>query len=74
MSRAILGRRSQGIIVRVDPVVRPEAPRALPDIFSRTVEISHNSTFWLEIGAIAVLLRFVDEGRSPFKRLRLHII
>ena len=62
------------IIVRVDPVNRPEAPRTVRDISNRTVEISHNSTFWLEIGAIAVVLRFVDEGRSPFRRLRFHII
>jgi NTE family protein len=62
------------IIVRVDPVNRPEAPHSLRDIYSRTVEISHNSTFWLEMGAIAVVLRFVDEGRSPFRRLRFHII
>jgi len=62
------------IIVRVDPVNRPEVPLTLGDISNRTVEISHNSTFWLEIGAIAVMLRFVDEGRSPFRRLRFHII
>jgi NTE family protein len=62
------------IIVRVDPVNRPEAPRSLRDILNRTVEISHNSTFWLELGAIAVVLRFVDEARSPFKRVRFHII
>jgi hypothetical protein len=42
--------------------------------FSRTVEISHNSTFWLELGAIAVVLRFVDEARSPFGHARFHII
>jgi NTE family protein len=62
------------IIVRVDPVNRSEAPRSLPDILDRTVEISHNSTFWLELGAIAVVLRFVDEARSPFGRVRFHII
>lgn len=62
------------IIVRIDPVNRREAPRNARDIFNRTVEISHNSTFWLEIGAIAVVLRFADEGRSPFRRLRFHII
>jgi NTE family protein len=44
------------IIVRVDPVNRPEAPRSLHDILNRTVEISHNSTFWLELGALAVVL------------------
>jgi NTE family protein len=62
------------IIVRVDPVKRAEAPRTSRDIFNRTVEISHNSTFWLELGALAVVLRFVEERRSPFRRLRFHII
>jgi NTE family protein len=62
------------IIVRVDPVNRPEAPRSLRDILNRTVEISHNSTFWLELGAIAVVQRFVDQARSPFGRVRFHII
>jgi NTE family protein len=62
------------IIVRVDPVNRPEAPRSLGSIFNRTVEISNNSTFWLELGALAVVLRFVDDSRSPFRRIRFHII
>jgi hypothetical protein len=29
---------------------------------------------WFELGAIAVVLRFVDEVRSPFGRARFHII
>ena len=33
------------IIVRIDPVNRPEAPRNARDILNRTIEISHNSTF-----------------------------
>ena len=57
------------IIVRVDPVNRPEAPRSLRDILNRTVEISHNSTFWLELGAIAVVQHFVDQAQSPFGRV-----
>jgi len=72
----LLTKRPDGdlIIVRVDPVNRPEAPRSQRDILNRTVEISHNSTFWLELGAIAVVLRFLDEARSPFRRVRFHII
>jgi NTE family protein len=62
------------IIIRVDPINRPEAPRTIQDVLNRTVEISNNSTFWLEIGAIAVVLRFVDESRSPFGRIRFHIV
>ena len=61
------------IVVRVDPVNRPDAPRSVRDIYNRTVEISHNATFWLELGALAVVLRFVDEGRSPFGRIRFHV-
>jgi NTE family protein len=62
------------IIVRVDPVNRPEAPRSLPDILHRTLEISQNSTLWLELGALAVVLRFVDERRSPFRPIRFHVV
>jgi NTE family protein len=62
------------IIVRVDPAKRPAVPRSLHDILNRTVEISHNSTFWLEIGALAVVFRFVDEDRSPFGYVRFHVI
>ena len=62
------------IIVRVDPVNRSEAPRSVRDIYNRSVEISHNATFWLELGALAVVLRFVDEGRSPFGRVRFHVM
>jgi NTE family protein len=40
------------IIIRVDPVSRREAPRTMRDIFDRTVEISQNSTFWLELSAV----------------------
>jgi len=62
------------IIVRVDPVNRPEAPRSLPDILNRTVEISHNSTFWLELATIAIVQRFVDDALSPFGHDRFHIV
>ena len=35
---------------------------------------SRFATFWLELGALAVVLRFVDEGRSPFGRVRFHVM
>jgi NTE family protein len=63
------------IIVRVDPINRAEAPRRMRDIFDRTVEISQNSAFWLELSALAVVLRFVDEGLldpARFGRIRFH--
>ena len=47
------------IIVRVDPVNRPEAPRSVRDIYNRSVEISHNATgFWLELGALCGRVAF----------------
>jgi hypothetical protein len=60
----------------VDPVNRPEASRSLRDILNRTVEISHNPTFWLELGAIAEIvhvqtgvLRLVDKAWSSGDRV-----
>lgn len=64
-------------MLRVDPVNRPEVPRSLHDIFDRSTEIAFNSTFWLELGVLAIVLRFVEEGlldRARFGRIRFHTI
>jgi NTE family protein len=50
------------IIVRIDPVVRKETPRTPHQILDRMIEISFNSTFWLELQALAVIVKFRDEG------------
>jgi NTE family protein len=65
------------IIIRIDPVSREEIPRSIGDIFHRTVEISFNSTFWLELSMLAVISSFVDEGLldpARFGRIRIHRI
>lgn len=65
------------IIVRVDPIHRAQAPRSIHDINDRVREIGFNSTFWLELSAIAVLLKLVDDGhldRERFGRFRFHAI
>ncbi len=65
------------IVVRIDPIRREGVPRSMRDIQDRLIEISFNSTFWLELSAIGVLLKFVDEGlldRARFDRLHFHII
>jgi NTE family protein len=65
------------IMVRVAPVSRPEVPRSLHDIFDRSTEIGFNSTFWLELGALAIVLRLVERGlldRARFGRIRFHAI
>ena len=65
------------IIVRVDPIIRPETPRSKSDILDRTVEIGFNTAFGLELSALATVLRFIDEGlldRPRFGRIRFHTI
>ncbi len=49
------------IIVRIDPIVRKETPRTQNQILDRMIEISFNSTFFLELGAIALVLKLQDE-------------
>ena len=65
------------IMVRVDPVSRPEVPRSLHDILDRSTEVGFNSTFWLELGVLAAVLRLVEQGlldRARFGRIRFHDI
>jgi NTE family protein len=50
------------IIIGINPLVRNETPRHAREIINRVNEISFNSTFWLELTAIAVILEMVDEG------------
>jgi NTE family protein len=65
------------MIVRVDPVNRADTPRSAHDIQDRLREIGFNSTFWLELSAVALILKLVDEGflpRERFGRFRFHAI
>jgi NTE family protein len=65
------------IMVRIDPISRPDAPRSLHDIFDRLTEIGFNSTFWLELGVLAALLRLAERGlldRTRLGGLRFHDI
>jgi NTE family protein len=65
------------IMIRVDPVSRPEIPRSLHDIFERSTEIGFNSTLWMEIGVLAAVLRLAEEGlldRGRFGRILFHDI
>jgi len=65
------------IIVRTDPINRPDTPRSLHDIYSRSTEISQNSAFWLELAAVAAVERFVEKGlldRPQFSLIRFHVI
>ncbi len=65
------------IIVRIDPIIRNEMPRTARDIHDRVTELSFNTTFWLELSAIAVILSLVEEGeldRERFGRILFHAI
>jgi NTE family protein len=65
------------IIVRIDPVIRKEMPSSARDIHDRVTELSFNTTFWMELSAIAAVLQLVEEGeldRERFGRLFFHAI
>jgi NTE family protein len=69
--------RFDAIFVRVDPIRRSGTPRTPGEIQDRVREVGFNSTLMLEIGMIAVLLKFVEEGvldRERFGRARFHSI
>lgn len=69
--------KSDMIVVRIDPIMRGDVPRTVRGIHDRVLEISFNSTCWLELSVIGGLLRFVDEGLLPrerFGRFNFHAI
>jgi len=63
------------IVVRIDPVHRDAVPRKPVEIVERMLEISFNSTFWLEFSALGFLSKLIDEGhldRERFGRFLFH--
>ena len=60
------------MIIGINPQVRADVPRSAREIISRIDEISFNSTFLLELGAIAFIERLLKSGaaheelRMPF--------
>jgi NTE family protein len=63
------------IFVRIDPINHGDTPHTVREINDRITEIIFNSTLLLELGAIAMLLRFVDDGlldRERFGRVNFH--
>ncbi len=65
------------IVVRIDPMIRVVRPRTPHEIQDRVTELSFNTTFWLEIGALAALLKLKDAGlldHERFGRILFHMI
>jgi NTE family protein len=64
-------------LVTINPLVRKETPRSARAIIDRATEISFNSTFWLELTAIAAFAKFRSDGvidPSGFRRNFFHRI
>jgi NTE family protein len=65
------------LVVRVDPVIRALTPGTPSEIYDRTIEISFNTTFWMELQLLGIMQTFVDIGlleRKRFNRIRFHML
>lgn len=62
------------IVVGINPLMRMDVPRTARDIINRVDEISFNSTFMLELAAIAFVEDLVALGiaQDRFRRLFVH--
>ena len=65
------------MLVKINPLVRPETPDTPMEIGDRVNEITFNAGLVSEMRAIAFVRRLLDEGRielGHYKGLRLHMI
>jgi NTE family protein len=65
------------LLVAVNPVERPGAPRSAREIIDRLNEVSFNATLLKELRMIAVLRQVVDAGTSEgalWAGMRIHLI
>ena len=65
------------LLVRINPLLRPQAPRTADDIADRVGEITFNAGLVSELRAIAFVQKLVEEGRvdpGHYKNLRLHLV
>jgi NTE family protein len=65
------------VVLRIDPIIRTELPRSPRDIHDRMVELSFNTTFWMEMSYLGLILSLVEDGeldRERFGRFFFHFI
>ena len=65
------------LLVRINPLVRPDLPDTPAEITDRVNEIGFNATLLGELRAIAFIQKLVAEGRidpKEYKNLRLHMV
>jgi NTE family protein len=62
------------IVVGINPMLRTAVPRTARGIIDRVDEISFNSTFMLELGAIAFVEHLIKSSavQAPFRLLHVH--
>jgi NTE family protein len=65
------------LLVKINPLVRPDTPHSADEIADRVNEITFNAGLVAEMRAIGFVQRLVQEGRlneGEYKDLRLHMI
>ena len=65
------------LLVRINPLIRPDLPDTPAEIADRINEIGFNATLLGELRAIAFVQKLVAEGRidpKDYKNLRLHMV
>jgi NTE family protein len=55
------------VIVGINPLVRADVPKTAREIINRIDEISFNSSFMLELGAIAFVEEILKSGAGPIR-------
>jgi NTE family protein len=63
------------IVVHVNPIERPDVPKAAADIMHRVNEISFNSSLMREMRAVAFVTRLIDEHEldaAKYHRMLIH--
>ena len=65
------------LVVQINPVYRPGAPRSAPEILQRVNEITFNSSLLKEFRAINFVDQLLEEGRldpEKYRSIYLHLI
>jgi NTE family protein len=65
------------LLVKINPLVRPDLPDTPEEIADRVNEITFNAGLISEMRAIAFVQRLIEEGRvdsGEYKNLRLHMV
>lgn len=65
------------VIVQINPIERPGAPRTATDIAARVNEITFNASLLRELRAIEFVTRLLDEGRleeDRYGRMLVHVV